>query len=683
MQPPIAKPIPHVSTWHGHTLTDPYHWLRDPGYPDVSDERVLEYLHAENAYFEHHFGPLRPLVNELFEEMKGRQPEELTSVPYTYGGYRYQWRYAREAQYREWFRAPLDAPDAWQLMLSEPQLAESHPFFRLGGIVASPSNALLAYTTDTSGDERFTLEVRALGDQPAPDMRVENVLGAPVWSPNSDALYYVALNEQWRPFQVRRRTLDGRDELLFEEQDDAFFVGIDESQSEQFLIVSTGDHITNEVHILDLHQPQRGLELITPRRPGHEYHVDHRADGLYLLTNRRHANFDLVRTTPDAPAEANWEIVLEGSDDLYLTGHLCLKDYLVVEQRRHGQDQIRVLAADGSEHVVAFPDPLYSVSLGANPNADASVLRLHYESLVRPEVVYDYDLASRNFDELRVQEIPGGYDPSRYESRRVFAPARDGERVPVSLVWHRDHPPSNTSPLYLYGYGAYGMAMTPSFSTSRLSLLDRGWVYAIAHIRGGDEMGYRWYEAGKGLHRTNTFNDFVDAARHLIDEGATSAGRIAIAGGSAGGELMGAVVNQAPELWRAVAAHVPFVDVLNTMLDGSLPLTPIEWPEWGNPIESAEAFTNIQSYSPYDQLVAGHYPAMLVTAGLHDPRVTYWEPAKYVAKLRTLKQDERVLLLKTNMEAGHGGRSGRYESLRELAEEYAFFLSEMEGPASP
>jgi oligopeptidase B len=415
-----------------------------------------------------------------------------------------------------------------------------------------------------------------------------------------------------------------------------------------------------------------------PRRSGREYHLDHRAGRFYIRTNDDHRNFRLAVADDADPDPANWRTLIEGSDEHYLTDHLCFRDYLIVTERIGGLDQVRVIAepdADQSQvHYIEFPEPAYAVDFGSNSEYDQKHLRLAYESMVTPLTIYDYDLATRSLETRKVQRIPSGYDAEAYETERLTVTARDGAQIPVSLVRRKDSKPGPDTPTHLYGYGAYGMSIEPGFSTSRLSLLDRGFSYAIAHIRGGDDLGYHWYEDGKLDKRTNTFNDFVDVARHLIDAGTTSAGRLTISGGSAGGELMGAAVNQAGELFGAVASHVPFVDVLNTMLDADLPLTPIEWPEWGNPIDDPAAFELIHSYSPYDQLEAKAYPPMLVTAGLNDPRVTYWEPAKYVAALRHLRTDDNWLLLKTNMGAGHRGQSGRWDSLKEVAEEYAFLL---------
>ncbi len=689
LTPPVAARKPHRQTIHNVTLEDPYHWLRDPGYPKVTDPEVLAYLAAENAYFDQEFAPYRPLVNQLFEEIRGRQPEADESVPFREGAYFYRWRFEAGAEYRLWERAPVTDPEAWSTLLDEPALAEHTDYFSLGGFSVSPNGRYLAWSADTDGSERFRLSVTDLETGTAHDEPIGNTLDAPVWAADSEHFYYLQLSDNWRPYQVRQHRLGTpliEDRVLYEEADESFFVGIDESQSERWIMITAGDHVTTETHLLPADDPAATPRLVTPRRTGHEYHLDHREGRFYIRTNDRHQNFRLAVAPEDNPEETAWETLIEGSDQVYLTGHLCLKDHLIVSERLAGLDQIRVIEdPDGTAdaHRIDFPEPSYAVGFGANGEYETGTLRLVYESMVTPVTVYDYRLADRHLVTLKVQEIPSGYDRSLYESERLMVTARDGVEIPVSLVRRKGTAPG--SPLHLYGYGAYGLAIEPGFSASRLSLLDRGFSYAIAHIRGGDDLGYQWYEDGKLDKRTNTFNDFVDVARFLVDSGRTSAARLTISGGSAGGELMGAVVNQAPELFAAVVAHVPFVDVLNTMLDGDLPLTPIEWPEWGNPIEDPAAFDLIRSYSPYDQLTARAYPPMMVTAGLNDPRVTYWEPAKYVAALRHLKTDDSWLLLKTNMTAGHRGQSGRYEGLKEVAEEYAFLLAVLglEAPVQP
>lgn len=684
ISPPIADRVTHRFTRHGITVEDPYAWLRDPDYPDVRDPGILAYLQAENAYFDARMAPHRALTEELFAEIRSRQPEQDASVPYRKGGYWYQWRFETGAQYRIWLRAPADhttPPNRdsplWQVILDEPALAAPHNYFRLGGLAVSPDGRYLAWNADTSGSERFVLHITDLeSGQPTIDA-IPDTLGSPVWSRDSAHLVYLVVNDQWRPYQARLHRLGrpvAEDRIIYEEPDEAFFVGLDLTSSEGYILISAGDHVTSEVRTLRADAPGGMPRLLSPRRTGHQYSVDHGEGRFYLMSNRDHRNFALFETPEEHPEEPHWQVRVPGSDAQYLRWFMRLRGRLILGESIDGVDQVRVMEDGGADYLVAFPEPTHSIGPGVNAEYRTDRLRLHYQSMVTPETVFDYVFAERRLDTLKVQVIPSGYDAADYTTERLTAPARDGARIPVSIVYRRDLPRDGSAPLYLYAYGAYGMATQPGFSANRLSLLDRGFAVAIAHVRGGDELGYAWYEDGKLDKRTNTFNDFVDVARHLIESGYTCAGRIAIAGGSAGGELMAAVVNQAPELWGAVAAHVPFVDVLNTMLDASLPLTPIEWPEWGNPIEDREAFERILGYSPYDQLQPGAYPPMLVTAGINDPRVTYWEPAKYVAKLRRMKTDTNWLLLKTNMDAGHGGQSGRFDALQELAEEYCFML---------
>ena len=687
--PPVAEQRPHSYTVHGITVEDPYHWLKDSSYPLVDDPDVLAYLEAENAYFDAVMAPHKALTDTVFAEIKAREKPDDANVPVKDGDYFYQWRFEAEGQYRIWSRWPAagrgadEGPTAQAaVILDEPALAEGVDYFRLGALSVSNDGRLMAYSVDATGAERFTLRIKALDTGSLLDEVIENTSGNPVWSADDESFFYAVVDENWRPYQVRRHVLGTpveNDTIVYEENDPGFFVGVSSTSSERYVVIASGDHVTAEVYLVPADAPDSDPRLVATRREEHDYTVDHQGDRFVIRTNDTHKNNRLVTAPDDDPSEAAWVTLLAGSDERYITGFQAFADFLAVEERIDGLDQIRLIDRSGASTHIEFPETAYRVGIGANEEFESRTLRLGYESMVTPDTVFDYDLDAAQLRTRKVQEIPSGYDASAYVTERLMAPARDGVRVPVSIVYRKDTPTDGSAPLYLYGYGAYGSGMSPSFSTTRLSLLDRGFIYAIAHIRGGDELGYHWYEAGKLDRRTNTFNDFVDVARHLIDEGFSRSGRIAIAGGSAGGELMGAVVNQAPELWGAVAAHVPFVDVLNTMLDTSLPLTPIEWPEWGNPIEDRTAFEYIRSYSPYDQLRPGRYPPILVTAGLNDPRVTYWEPAKYVAKLRTLKEDDSPLLLKTNMGAGHGGKSGRFDSLYEVAEEYAFMVWSLAG----
>ncbi len=687
LQPPVADQRPHSVTHHGVTINDPWNWLRDPEYPTVNDPEVLAYLQAENEYFEAFMAPHRQLVDEIFEEIKARQQPDLSSVPWKRGNWYYQWSFQEESQYRVWQRWPAGDADARegptsgaQAFLDEPALAEDFEYFRLGSMSVSNSGRLMAYSTDTDGSERFRIHIKDLDTGEVREEVIENTTGSLVWASDDSSFLYTVVDENWRPWQIRRHVLGqpaDEDSVIYEEADPGFFVGLAPATSRQFIIIGTGDHITSEVRLIPASDPTSAPVLVSPRRTGHEYFVDHQGDRFVIRTNDTHKNARLATAPGDDPTEGAWEPLVDPSDEHYIRNIKTFEDFIAVEERVAGLDQVRLIDRSGQSHYIPFPESTYTVGMETNPEFQTGTLRLEYSSMVTPVTVFDFHIETGDLEVRKVQQVPSGYDQSAYTTERVVATARDGVQVPVSVVRRSETPVDGTAPIYLYGYGAYGFAFPPSFSTTRLSLLDRGFIVAIAHIRGGDDLGYHWYEAGKLDRRTNTFNDFVDVARGLIGLGYGAQGRIAIAGGSAGGQLMGAVVNQAPELWGAVAAHVPFVDALNTMLDDSLPLTPIEWPEWGNPIEDQASFEYIRSYSPYDQLSARDYPPILVTAGLNDPRVTYWEPAKYVAKLRTLKTDSNTLLLKTNMGAGHGGRSGRYDRLYEVAEEYAFMLASL------
>ncbi len=671
--PPMAEQRPHTATWHGETLSDPFHWLRDPGYPEVKAPDILAYLEAENRWFEAHMAPLKPLTATLFEELKGRIAPDDASVPVREGQHEYWWKFDDGAQYRNWYRRPLaGGPD--QLILSEPALAEGKDYFRLAGLTVSPDGQRLAYAYDDSGAERFTLKVRDIASGRDIATIATNSIAVPAWALDSNGLAWTEVNDNWRAFRVRLHSLGSAapDITLYEERDPGFSLGLGTSQDGQWFILATGDKVTTEVRLLPRATPTAPPLLVRPRQVGLEYEVDVSGDTLFVRANDTHPNFRIATAPLTAPAD--WATLIEGTDRHYIRGLAAFSSYLAITEREDGLDQVRLRFPDGRETRIPFPEASYTASLGDNREPDAPRLRLGYASMVTPATVFDYDLASGQLITRKVQPIPSGYDASLYETERLMLPARDGTLVPVSLVYRKGWKKDGTAPLHLYGYGAYGYAIPPGFSASRLSLLDRGVAFAIAHIRGGDDLGHNWYLDGKLDKRTNSFNDFVDVAYGLAARGYGAQGQISASGGSAGGELMGAVVNQAPALWRAIVADVPFVDVLNTMLDESLPLTPGEWPEWGNPITDKKAFDHIRSYSPYDQLKPGAYPPMLVTAGLNDPRVTYWEPAKYVAKLRTLKTDANPLLLKTNMGAGHGGKSGRYAALEELAEEYAFLL---------
>ena len=672
--PPIAPKKPHTFSHHGITVTDNYAWLRDPGYPEVTDKAVLSHLEAENVWFAAQMEAHKWRIDGLFTEMRGRIKEADTSVPQKDGDFLYWIEFEDGAEYKKWWRKPVTGgPD--ELILDEVALADGLDYFRLGAMSVSKGGTLLGYAVDDNGSERFTARVKDLTTGALLADEIPGTLSALVWCADDKALVYSLANEQWRTDNARLHWLGqplDADIELYHEDDEGFRVGSGLSANEEWLVISASDHETSEVRLVPANDPLAAPILIKPRAKGVEYEVDLHGKTLFIHANDTHENFRLATASLASPGE--WTTLIEGSDAFYLTGFDLFEHFYVIEGRRTGLDQIEVRYYDDPARIepITFPEASYSAGLGYNPEWDVQVLRLSYESMVSPASVLDYDVAARSLTTLKVQEIPSGFDAALYTTQRLEIPARDGTLIPVSIVMRNDRP--QTGPLHLYAYGAYGISIDPGFSTTRLSLVDRGFAYAIAHIRGGDDLGRAWYKAGKLERRTNTFNDFVDVAKALIARGYTQAGQISISGGSAGGELMGAVVNSDPELWGAVVADVPFVDVLNTMLDDTLPLTPGEWPEWGNPIEDKAAFELIRSYSPYDQVSAQAYPPIMVTAGLNDPRVTYWEPAKWVTKLRELKTDNNVLVLKTNMGAGHGGKSGRFESLKETAEEFAFIL---------
>ncbi len=686
IKPPVAEKRAHTYTHHGITIEDPYDWLYDKSYPVIDDEDVLAHVKAENAYFEAKMAAQAPLTEALFTEMRARIKEDDSTVPQKDGDYIYWSEFEEGAQYRKHWRKPVAGGEA-QLIIDENQLAEGKEYFSLGAASVSQNGRFLAYSTDTNGSERYTGRIKDLASgEHLPDV-IENLRGDLVWVANDTALVYGPSTEEWRTLEAKLHVIGTpaeSDVTLYKEEDQSFGVGTGLTAQEDWLIIATGDNETSEVRLVPAANPTATPILVKPRKKGVEYSVDVRDGELWVWTNDDHINFRLAKAKLDAPGD--WQTVIAGSDDFYLTGFDLFKDFYVTEGRKNGLDQIQLRQYGDAAKItpIAFPEASYTAGLSNNPEYDMTKLRLSYQSMVTPSTVYDYDVKTAKLETLKTQVIPSGYDASLYTTERVSIQARDGTMVPVSIVMRKDRAEilkkagiEGPGPLHLYAYGAYGYAIPPGFSTSRLSLVDRGFAYAIAHIRGGDDLGRRWYLQGKMFERTNTFNDFVDAGRGLIAKGYTAEGMVTASGGSAGGELMGAIVNQDPKQYGAIVAHVPFVDVLNTMLNDKLPLTPGEWQEWGNPITSKASFAYLLSYSPYDQVVAQEYPPMLVTAGLNDPRVTYWEPAKWVAKLRELKTDDNLLLMKTNMGAGHGGQSGRWNSLKETAEEFAFILWQM------
>ena len=677
--PPTAEQRPYSYERHGVTIDDPWHWLRDVNYPNVGDPDVLAYLTAENAYFEGWKAQHQGLLDQVFEEMKGRIKEDESSVPIRDGDWLYWWAFTPGAQYRTWYRKPVGG-GADETLFDESIEAEGKDYFRLGALEVSPDGKLLATLADYDGSERFELRIRDLSTGKDIETVTKVGIGQPVWSSDSAGIVFCEVNDNWRSYRARYHRLGSAAEqaiTLYEETEElGFSVGVGKSHDRSTIFVSTGDNATTEVRFVSAGDPSQPLTLISRREPNREYHVDAAHGKFWIHTNDDHVNFRLAAADPARPDV--WETVIPGSDRVYLTGATAYRDHLAISSRVDGLDQLILRTYAGEETRIPFAEASYSAFFLGNPEFAPAAYRVGYTSMVTPTTVYDYHPETHALEVLKVQEIPSGYDGSQYATERLMIDARDGVKVPVSIVYKRGFEKDGEGKLFLYAYGAYGHAIPPAFNTNRISLLDRGWACAIAHIRGGDDMGYKWFLDGKLAKRTNTFNDFVDVAKGLAAARFTRPGRIAINGGSAGGELMGAVVNSNPELWGAVVADVPFVDVLNTMLDDTLPLTPGEWPEWGNPISDKAAFDTIRSYSPYDNVKAQDYPPLLITGGLTDPRVTYWEPAKWAAKLRATKTDRNPLFLKINMGAGHGGKSGRWEKLHEVAETYAFMLTEVE-----
>jgi len=679
---PVALRRPVTLERHGIARTDDYAWLRADNwqamFKDTSllDPAIRAHLEAENLYAGAALSDLDAFKTRLIAEMRGRIKEDDSSVPAPDGPFRYGVSYLQGAEYPRFVRLPREG-GAEEVMLDADREADGRAYFSLGDAAHSPDHARLAWSVDDKGSEFYTIRVRDLATGADAATRIEDTGGSATWDATATGFFYTRLDENHRPsriFHHRLGTDPASDRLVFAEEDSGFFMSIGETQGGGFAVIDIHDHETSESWLIPADRPDAEPRLVAPRETGVEYDVDEGDGTLFILTNADGArDFKIVTVSAEAPERANWRDLVPHEDGRLLLDHLALKRHLVWLERRDGLPRIVVKRlADGAEHAVAFDEEAYSLGLGGTYEYDTDTIRFSYSSPTTPNQTFDYDVETRERRLLKTQDVPSGHDPANYVARRVFAPAADGETVPVTLLYRRDTPLDGSAPLLLYGYGSYGMTIPAGFSTSCLSLVDRGFVYATAHIRGGKDKGFRWYEAGRREHKENTFTDFLAAADHLVAEGFTSFGRIVAHGGSAGGMLMGAVANMAPEKFGGIVAAVPFVDVLNTMLDDTLPLTPPEWPEWGNPIASEADYRTIARYSPYDNVQAQAYPAILALAGLTDPRVTYWEPAKWVARLRALKTDDNPVILRVNMDAGHAGASGRFARLEETALIYAF-----------
>ncbi|NNC23682.1 S9 family peptidase [Salinisphaera sp. USBA-960] len=689
----MATRQPTYTTYHGVTLEDPYAWLRDANWREAMHDsdrlhpEIRRYLDAENDHTHAHEKRLRPLTDTLVSELRGRIPGRDSGVPVTDGPWCYYTRFRDGGQHPIFCRAPRE--DAAtndntreQILLDGDAEANNYDYFNLGGVAHSRDHTLIAFGVDTRGAEAFDIRIRriASGDDIQPP--IPNTTGGVDWSAASDFVFYVTLDSEHRPNKVWRQPIDAGPEAaiaIYEEADPGFFVGLDTTQSGAFVVINAHDHETSEAWVIPADAPETAPRLIAARQTGREYEIEHAGDTFIIATNADGADdYKLVYAPINAPDAVNWQPLVDHAPGRLILEFIEFAQYRVRLERVDALPRIVYTdKATGVEHTVDFDAEAYSLAIQAGIEFDTTTLRFTYTAPDTPAETYDFDLATGQRTLRKRREIPSGFDATRFRVWRVHAEARDGARIPITVTAHADTPLDGSATCVLQGYGAYGISEPAAFSSHRLSLVERGMVVATAHVRGGRERGQAWYEAGKLAHKPNTFSDFIAAAEHLADTGFSRRGRIAALGGSAGGMLVGAVLNQRPDLFGAAVADVPFVDVLNTMLDASLPLTPPEWPEWGNPRDDAEAFTTIRSYCPYQNITAQTYPPILAIAGVSDPRVTYWEPAKWVAKLRATKTDTNRLLLKTHMGAGHGGVPGRFAALDEIALIYAFLLTEL------
>ena len=682
-RPPRAARRPLTSRHHGIARVDDYAWLRSSNWqavmrdPALLEPEIRSYLEAENAYTKAIMAGTEPLQEALFAEMKGRIKEDDVGVPAPDGAFAYYTRFVIGGQHPLFCRKARDGGEE-QILLDGNALAKPHAYFHIASVTHSPDHSLVAYAVDTKGSELYTVKIIEAGTGVLVDSRIADSNGALEWAADSRNLLYIWLDNEHRPRRVLRHQIgaDTADALIHEQDDPGYFLGLDATQDRRFLLLSVHDHETAEISLIDAADPSAAPRLIAPHEAEHDYSVDHHDGQLIILTNSEGAeDYRIVAAPADNPGREHWREIEPHKPGRLILDVVAYKDYLVRLERENGLPRIVVRRfADGEEHEIAFDEEAYALGISPGYEYDTPTLRFTYSSMTTPAQVFDYNMKTRARELRKTQEIPSGHNPSLYVTRRVMAPAKDGETVPVSLLYRKETPLDGSAPLLLYGYGAYGLSIPAGFSTNALSLVDRGFVYAIAHVRGGKDKGDRWYKSGKREKKMNSFSDFVAAGEFLAEQGFTSRGRIVAHGGSAGGMLVGAVANMAPDLFLGIIAEVPFVDVLTTMLDVSLPLTPPEWPEWGNPTESEADYRTIAAYSPYDNVRAMNYPHILALAGLTDPRVTYWEPAKWVAKLRALATGQELILLRTNMEAGHAGASGRFERLKDVALAYAFAL---------
>ncbi len=673
-QPPKAKKIPVKLEKHGDVRIDNYYWLRDRNNPEV-----IQYLKDENAYFDRQTKTYKSLEKSLFEEMKARIKQEDASVPVFENGYYYQTKYFKGKEYPVYSRRKKHLEALEEIIFDENQMAEGHAYYKLTGIEISPDNRFAVFGEDTTGRRQYTLQIKDLKTGKILPDRIENTTGSAVWANDNKTLFYTKKDpETLRAFQIYKHILGdepANDRLVYEETDEMFDAFVTKSKSNAFIYIASFSTLTTEYRYLDANHPDDNFKIFAKRQRGVEYNLFHRDDRFYILTNKDKAtNFKLMQTGTSQTEMHYWQEFIPHRPEVMLEDVDVFQDFMVLQEREKGLNRLRILKNE-EDYYIQFDEETYNVYVSYNPEMQTHAFRYVYNSMTTPASVIEFDTINKTKTLLKEQEVPDGkFDKDNYVSKRLWVTGREGTKIPVSIVWHKQLDLSKPNPLLLYGYGAYGITVDPGFSRNRISLLDRGFIFAIAHVRGGEYLGRPWYEAGKLLKKKNTFNDFVDVAKQLIKDGYTNPEQLYAMGGSAGGLLMGAVINQAPELFKGVVAQVPFVDVLTTMLDDSIPLTTGEYDEWGNPNDKIY-YDYIKSYSPYDNVAAKNYPNLLVTTGLHDSQVQYWEPAKWVAKLRELKTGDNLVLLHTDMESGHGGASGRFKSLWDTARDFAFLIN--------
>ena len=682
---PDAKVIPHTTEIHNLELNDDYFWMRlsdaqkEAKTPDDQTQDVLDYLNAENDYKESALAPTKDFQSELFDEIVGRIVKDDESVPVFYRGYWYYSRYEEGKEYAYNCRKKDTLEDPEEILLDGPKLAEGHSYFAIGGSGISPNNNIIVYGIDTVSRRQYTLRFKDLTTGIVFEDEIPETTGGAVWANDNKTIFYTKKDPvTLRSYRILKHILGtdlSEDVVVYEETDDTFNIGVGKSKSERFIMIGANSTLSSETRYIDADKPNSEWTVIQERQDNHEYGVSHYGDHFYIQTNAEAKNFKLVKTSIETPSREHWVDVIPHRDDVLFEGTEIFEDFLVIEERKEGLTNIRVKSWDDSEdYYLEFNDPAYMAYVGTNPEFKSTTLRFGYTSLTTPNTTYEHSFDDKSRTQLKQQKVLGGdFDPANYASERIMVEARDGAQVPVSIVYRKGVKMDGSNPLLLYAYGSYGYSMDPGFSSTRLSLLDRGFVYAMAHIRGGSEMGRNWYEDGKLFKKMNTFNDFIDCGKHLVANNYTSPDHLYAMGGSAGGLLMGAVMNLEPELFNGIVAAVPFVDVINTMLDESIPLTTGEFDEWGNPKNKAY-FDYMMSYSPYDNISKLNYPHTLITTGYWDSQVQYWEPAKWIAKLRDQKQDDNLLIMHCNMETGHGGASGRFARFKETAMEYAFLF---------